>query len=206
QLSKTVKQVRRRLASCRTIPPGAHPPELPGGIWRREKLGSGGPAMVPAEEESEELLLAGHHDLPAELQEQGMVPPCAEQDEDFYIKIKFEKFQNGSVKVSRLPEPPQRPCTDGQAPLVLWAGVDQEETKKQVCPCCSVSMSGLEGNRGWDGEAPALSMSVPAGLRGRTRSSAGQKSSGCRRWLISQSSPRERGPGKPWPSCSWRRG
>ncbi|XP_051494357.1 coiled-coil domain-containing protein 15 [Apus apus] len=144
QLSKTVKQVRRRLASCRTILPGAHPPELPGGIWRREKPESGGPAMVPAEEESEELLLAGHHDLPAELQEQGIAPPCAEQDEDFYIKIKFEKFQDGSVKVSRLPEPPQRPRTDGQAPLVLWAGVDQEETKKQPWDMCTRRLPGKE--------------------------------------------------------------
>lgn len=49
--------------------------------------------MVPAEDESEELLLAGHHDLPAELQDQGTAPHQAEQDDDFYIKIEFEKVR-----------------------------------------------------------------------------------------------------------------
>uniref|UniRef100_A0A8C3J710 Coiled-coil domain-containing protein 15 n=1 Tax=Calidris pygmaea TaxID=425635 RepID=A0A8C3J710_9CHAR len=88
-------------------------------------------AMVPSEDESEELLLAGYHDLPAELQDQGMALHPAQQDDDFYIKIKFEKFCDGSVKVSSLSEPPQRLHTHHQAPLVLWAGVDQEETKKQ---------------------------------------------------------------------------
>uniref|UniRef100_A0A8C3J4F5 Coiled-coil domain containing 15 n=1 Tax=Calidris pygmaea TaxID=425635 RepID=A0A8C3J4F5_9CHAR len=41
------------------------------------------------------------------------------------------QFCDGSVKVSSLSEPPQRLHTHHQAPLVLWAGVDQEETKKQ---------------------------------------------------------------------------
>ncbi|XP_050769978.1 coiled-coil domain-containing protein 15 [Gymnogyps californianus] len=131
KLSKTVKQVRRRLASCKTVPQGAGPPELPGGVWRREKPESCETAPVPAEDESEELLLAGHHDLPAELQDQGTAPHQAEQDDDFYIKIEFEKFCDGSVKDSSLPEPPQRLHTDYRPPLVLWAGVDQEETKKQ---------------------------------------------------------------------------
>ncbi|KAK4809413.1 hypothetical protein QYF61_009668 [Mycteria americana] len=131
KLSKTVKQVRRRLASCKTVPQGAGPPELPGGVWRREKPESCKMATLPAADESEELLLAGHHDLPAELQDRGTAPHQAERDDDFYIKIQFEKFCDGSVTDSSLPEPPQRPHTDYQAPLVLWAGVDQEETKKQ---------------------------------------------------------------------------
>ncbi|XP_075298505.1 coiled-coil domain-containing protein 15, partial [Opisthocomus hoazin] len=157
QLSKTTQQARRRLASRRTVPPGAGPPELPGGIWRREFVGNnllplkilliatGEPAhlpseakpescetaAVPAEEEGEELLLAGHHDLPAELQARGTAPHQAEQDDDFYIKIEFEKFCAASAEDSSSPEPPQRPHTDCQAPLVLWTGVDQEETKKQ---------------------------------------------------------------------------
>ncbi|XP_075579467.1 coiled-coil domain-containing protein 15 [Pelecanus crispus] len=176
ELSKTVQQVRRRLASCKTMPQGAGPPELPGGIWRQEFVGNNllplkilliatgepahlpsegvrcvlkrrsrdpttpqllakpescQPATVPADDESEELLLAGRHDLPAELQHQGAAPCQAERDDDFYIKIEFEKFCEGSVKDSSLPEPPQRLPTDYRAPLVLWAGVDQEETKKQ---------------------------------------------------------------------------
>ncbi|XP_030320629.1 coiled-coil domain-containing protein 15 isoform X1 [Calypte anna] len=125
QLSKAMKQVRRRLVSCRTISAGAGPTQLPGGLWRREK------AEPPLEEESEELLLVGHHDLPAELQDQDVALPRAEQEEDFYIKIEFKKSWDGSVKDSHSPESPQRPHTYGQTPLMLWAGADQEETKKQ---------------------------------------------------------------------------
>ncbi|CAM9871066.1 unnamed protein product [Bubo scandiacus] len=88
-------------------------------------------AAVPAGDESEEILLAGHHDLPAELQDQGTTPQQAEQDDDFYIKIEFEKFCDGPVKDSSLPEPPQRLHAEAQAPLILWAGADREETKKQ---------------------------------------------------------------------------
>lgn len=59
------------------------------------------------------------------------------------------QFCGGSVKDSSLPESPQRLHTDYQAPLVLWAGADQEETKKQVCPLdpsphCFISISGLK--------------------------------------------------------------
>ncbi|XP_057281960.1 coiled-coil domain-containing protein 15 [Pezoporus wallicus] len=128
ELSKTMKHVRHRLASCRTVPQGAGPPELPGGVWRQEKPDS---CKVPGEDESEELLLAGQHDLPAELQGQETVPPQAEQDDNFYIKIEFNKFCDGPVKESSLPEPSQGLHTDHRVPLVLWPGVDQEETKKQ---------------------------------------------------------------------------
>uniref|UniRef100_A0A8C3X5M7 Coiled-coil domain containing 15 n=1 Tax=Cyanoderma ruficeps TaxID=181631 RepID=A0A8C3X5M7_9PASS len=87
-------------------------------------------AAVPVEE-SEELLLAGHHDLPAELLEQGTAPNGAGHDDDFYIKIEFKKVCGGSVKDSSLPGPPGRPHSEYQPPPKLWAGVDQEETKKQ---------------------------------------------------------------------------
>ncbi|KAM4646315.1 coiled-coil domain-containing protein 15 [Amazona ochrocephala] len=128
KLSKAMKHVRHRLASCRTVPQGAGPPELAGGVWRQEEPDS---CKVPAEDESEELLLAGQHNLPAELQGQETAPPQAEQDDNFYIKIEFNKFCDGSVKESSLPEPPQGFHTDRRVPLVLWPGVDQEETKKQ---------------------------------------------------------------------------
>ncbi|KAJ7413198.1 coiled-coil domain containing 15 [Willisornis vidua] len=81
-------------------------------------------AAVPSEDENEELLLVGHHDLPAELQERG----TAGQDGDFCIKIEFAKVHDGSVKDL---SPPRRLRTDYQPALVLWAGVDQEETRKQ---------------------------------------------------------------------------
>ncbi|XP_061870127.1 coiled-coil domain-containing protein 15 [Colius striatus] len=123
ELSRTMQQVRHRLASCKTMSQGEGPPELPGGLWKREKAESCQTAEVPAE--GEELLLLGHDDLPAELRDQ------AEHGHDFYIKMAFEKYCDGSVKDWSLPEPPQNPHTDYQAPLLLWAGVDQEETKKQ---------------------------------------------------------------------------
>ncbi|KAJ7410207.1 sugar phosphate exchanger 2-like protein [Pitangus sulphuratus] len=88
-------------------------------------------AAVPAEGEGEELLLEGHHDLPAELQERGTAPSWAGQDDDFYIKIEFEKVCDGSVEDSSLPEPPRRPHTDYHPSLLRWAGVDEEETRKQ---------------------------------------------------------------------------
>lgn len=45
---------------------------------------------MPTEDDSEELL-AGHHDLPAELQDQATAPHQAEQEDGFYIKVEFEK-------------------------------------------------------------------------------------------------------------------
>lgn len=47
-------------------------------------------ATVPTEDESEERLV-GHHDLPAELQDQATAPHQAEQEDGFYIKVEFEK-------------------------------------------------------------------------------------------------------------------
>ncbi|XP_030361335.1 coiled-coil domain-containing protein 15 isoform X2 [Strigops habroptila] len=156
ELSKTMKRVRHRLAACKTVPQGAGPLELPGGVWRQEKPDS---CEVPAGDEGEELLLAGQHDVPAELQGQETAPPQAEQDDDFYIKIEFNKFImkfgrmrrcesvfglhqkpppgissefcDAPVKEPSSPEPPQGVHTHHRVPLILWPGVDQEETKKQ---------------------------------------------------------------------------
>ncbi|XP_010721854.1 coiled-coil domain-containing protein 15 isoform X2 [Meleagris gallopavo] len=165
QLSKAMRQVRRRLASCRTVRRGMQAPELPGGTWRlgqsqdepahlpseraQNECHLSNPAHptslqsevlprkesvlcapVPTEGENEELILAGHHDLPAELQDQMTAPHQAEQD-DFYIKMEFRKFSDGSAKDLNSPESLQRTTLGCQAPLVLWAGIDQEESKKQ---------------------------------------------------------------------------
>ncbi|XP_063034485.1 coiled-coil domain-containing protein 15 isoform X3 [Melospiza melodia melodia] len=86
------------------------------------------PAAAVPMEESEELLLAGHHDLPAELLEQGTAAHGTGQDDGFYIKIEFKKVCGGTVKDS---SPPGRPHSECQPPLRLWAGVEQEETRKQ---------------------------------------------------------------------------
>ncbi|XP_053819494.1 coiled-coil domain-containing protein 15 isoform X4 [Vidua chalybeata] len=121
KLSRAVQQVRRRLASRRIVSPGA---------WRQEEPDPCPAAAVPMEE-SEELLLAGHHDLPAELLEQGTAAHGTGQDDGFYIKTELEKVCDGLVKDSSLPGPPGRPQSEYQPPLKLWAGVDQEETRKQ---------------------------------------------------------------------------
>ncbi|XP_064896707.1 coiled-coil domain-containing protein 15 isoform X2 [Columba livia] len=105
-------QVRHKLASRKTT----STPELPGGVWRREDPGSRQVAAAPVEEPSAALPIVGHHDLPAE--------PPAPQDDDFYIKIEFKKDLCS-------PESPQRLRPRSRAPPVLWAGADQEETKKQ---------------------------------------------------------------------------
>lgn len=57
-------------------------------------------APLPTEGENEELILAGHHDLPAELQDQTTAPHQAEQDDDdFYIKMEFRKVRHESGPV-----------------------------------------------------------------------------------------------------------
>ncbi|XP_057897251.1 coiled-coil domain-containing protein 15 isoform X4 [Melospiza melodia melodia] len=121
ELSRAVQQVRRRLASRRILSHVSH------GAWRQQDPDPCPAAAVPMEE-SEELLLAGHHDLPAELLEQGTAAHGTGQDDGFYIKIEFKKVCGGTVKDS---SPPGRPHSECQPPLRLWAGVEQEETRKQ---------------------------------------------------------------------------
>ncbi|XP_043389989.1 coiled-coil domain-containing protein 15 isoform X5 [Chelonia mydas] len=105
-LSKTMKQVRRRLASCKTVPKGAGLPELPGGVWgvspTRNKPVSRRPTPVHGEE-CEEFPLAGRHDLPAELQDQATARKQAEQgDDNLYYKLEFGKRQNQYLRYRRL--------------------------------------------------------------------------------------------------------
>ncbi|XP_039577825.1 coiled-coil domain-containing protein 15 isoform X5 [Passer montanus] len=92
ELSRAVQQVRRRLASRR--------------ILARQQ----DPDPCLAMEEGEELLLAGHHDLPAELLEQGTAAHGTEQDDDFYIKIQFEKRQSEFLRCRRLCMALEREC------------------------------------------------------------------------------------------------
>uniref|UniRef100_A0A8C2SZN2 Coiled-coil domain containing 15 n=1 Tax=Coturnix japonica TaxID=93934 RepID=A0A8C2SZN2_COTJA len=141
QLSKAMRQVRRRLASCQAVSKGTEASELPGSTWRlgqrqdvRRAAGQEESVLyapLPTEGESEELILAGHHDLPAELQDQMTASHQAEQGDDFCIKMEFRKFSDGSAKDLSTPESLQRTTLGCQAPLVLWAGIDQEESKKQ---------------------------------------------------------------------------
>ncbi|KAM6238356.1 coiled-coil domain-containing protein 15 [Porphyrio hochstetteri] len=102
KLSQTMKQARHRLASCRTLPQGTGSPQLPGGVWSPEEPEPCVTATTLAADASEELLLAGHHDLPAELQGQGLAPPQPEGGDDFYIKIEFQKQQSEYLRHRRL--------------------------------------------------------------------------------------------------------
>lgn len=72
---------------------------------------------------------------------------------------------DGSVKDSSLPGPPGRPHSEYQPPLKLWAGVDQEETRKQVCPgepspCGFVSKGLGVGNAAGSNRKPQRSFDV----------------------------------------------
>lgn len=49
-------------------------------------------AAMPMDK-SEELLLAGHHDLPAELLQQGTATHGTGQDDDFYVKIELKNVR-----------------------------------------------------------------------------------------------------------------
>ncbi|XP_043389988.1 coiled-coil domain-containing protein 15 isoform X4 [Chelonia mydas] len=83
-------------------------------------------------EECEEFPLAGRHDLPAELQDQATARKQAEQgDDNLYYKLEFGKVYNGLMKASDPAGPSAGLSIDCQAPLVLWPGIDREETKKQ---------------------------------------------------------------------------
>uniref|UniRef100_A0A8D0G8Q3 Uncharacterized protein n=1 Tax=Sphenodon punctatus TaxID=8508 RepID=A0A8D0G8Q3_SPHPU len=133
-LTKTVQQVRRRLASCKTVSEGGGPSELPGGAWgvdpTRDEPVSSKPSSVKGEEGgSEEFPLAGHHDLPAELQEQ--MKNQAEQGKGMYYKIEIQKICSKLAKDSSFTAAPLGSSPENQAALVLWPGIDKEETKKQ---------------------------------------------------------------------------
>ncbi|XP_036380611.1 coiled-coil domain-containing protein 15 [Megalops cyprinoides] len=128
QLSKVAKQVRRRLASCQTMPTGELVSELPGGIWKvsptTDKPAS---CLQPSagEEEEEEIPLIGQHDRPLGLQH----PGSSESG-------KAVTFHSGPVchRLHREPYPTgHSPAfgTDYRASQVLWPGEDKEELKRQ---------------------------------------------------------------------------
>ncbi|XP_074832793.1 coiled-coil domain-containing protein 15 isoform X2 [Carettochelys insculpta] len=136
-LSRTMKQVRRRLASHKTTSSGAGPPELPGGTWgvssTGNKLVSQRPTLVHGEEgECEEFPLAGHHDLPAELQDQATTrKQMVRGNDNLYYSLEFGNVYKKLMKESNSAGPSSGLSTDLQTSLVLWLGIDKEETRKQ---------------------------------------------------------------------------
>ncbi|XP_066495718.1 coiled-coil domain-containing protein 15 [Tiliqua scincoides] len=127
-VSKTVQQVRRRLASCKTVSEGKTSPELPGGTWKSSpNKQTASPETTPAKAEegdSGEFSLEGYHDLPAELQEQGS------QFKELYCNRELRKVGSFVAKGS-YPADSSALGTEAQAALVLWPGIENEESKKQ---------------------------------------------------------------------------
>ncbi|KAM4702941.1 coiled-coil domain-containing protein 15 [Rhinophrynus dorsalis] len=132
-LRKTVKQVRYRLAALKTVE--SDELTLPGGIWkvsptRDNPVSRRSTLMHHTEDNGEELLLAGHHDLPVEL--------LQKSDDHLPDKnIALSSVQPFKPTCNRLMKEPYPAgpmpafSTDYRAALVLRPGVDEEEDRKQ---------------------------------------------------------------------------
>ncbi|XP_066566231.1 coiled-coil domain-containing protein 15 [Amia ocellicauda] len=133
QLSKVRQQVRRRLASCQTVPTGEVTSELPGGIWRtsptRDKPASRLPfsSRVEEEELEEEVPLIGQHDRPVGLQESRPTEAHGSKTVSFHSQQVCERLTREPYPTGPIPGF----STDFRATRVLWPGEDQEELKRQ---------------------------------------------------------------------------
>ncbi|XP_038610612.1 coiled-coil domain-containing protein 15 [Tachyglossus aculeatus] len=139
-LSQTMRQVRRRLAACKTTGgrEQSSPPELPGGRWERsptreEPSPTSQQPSGPADEEPEDQLpLQDYRDLPAEFQDQ---------------TSPGEQTHPEPRRASSPSRPHSGARTNLQLPLVLQPGKEQEEAKnerqKQFLQCRRLFM-GLE--------------------------------------------------------------
>ncbi|XP_039769444.1 coiled-coil domain-containing protein 15 isoform X2 [Ornithorhynchus anatinus] len=123
-LSQTMRQVRRRLAACKTSGgrEQSFPPELPGVGWEgsptREEPSPtrqlpSGPA---AEEAGDHLPLQGFQDLPAEFQDQ--TSPGEQTHPEPRRASSPSRHHSGA-------------STNSQLPLVLQPGKEQEEAKNE---------------------------------------------------------------------------
>ncbi|XP_053545816.1 coiled-coil domain-containing protein 15 [Bombina bombina] len=133
-LSKTMKQVRYRLAALKTVEKEEEM-EFPGGIWRvsptrDNPVSRRSPTIPRQEDDTEELFLAGYHDLPLELQMQKL--DGLSEKEDASCSLKTDRAAcNRLMKESYPTGPAPAFSTDYRAALVLRPGVDEEENRKQ---------------------------------------------------------------------------
>ncbi|XP_008117299.2 coiled-coil domain-containing protein 15 [Anolis carolinensis] len=127
-VTKTVQQTIRHKLASRKAAPDAIPPELPGGPWEscpdKELPESCKTTSVNAEDE--DFLLTGHHDLPAELQDQEQ--ERWRKDGDYIIE--FKKV-NSEILNGTCPEDYAASGTKTWSPQILWPGREREESKKQ---------------------------------------------------------------------------
>ncbi|XP_070808697.1 coiled-coil domain-containing protein 15 [Pituophis catenifer annectens] len=107
---KTVQQVRHKLASRKAVPEGNEPPEHPGGAHqnpprRQQAEPCNKTTLSPKEGDMGELPLKGHHDLPAELQEQ---------------EVNSDTLKDNNPA-----------NTETRAVHLFWPGIEEEQSKKQ---------------------------------------------------------------------------
>ncbi|KAM8927629.1 coiled-coil domain-containing protein 15 [Pelodytes ibericus] len=126
-LSKTMKQIRHRLAALQTVE--KEELSLPGGVWkvsptRDNPISRKSPVPHRTEDDSDELLLFGYHDLPVELLTQASGHHIPE-------KQPLKTTCNRLMKEPYPAGPAPAFSTDYRATLVLRPGVDEEEDRKQ---------------------------------------------------------------------------
>uniref|UniRef100_A0A8C6X838 Coiled-coil domain-containing protein 15 n=1 Tax=Naja naja TaxID=35670 RepID=A0A8C6X838_NAJNA len=117
---KTVQQVRHKLASRKAVPGGNEPPEHPGGAHQTPPRRQNAElynttTLSPEDGDMGELPLKGHHDLPAELQEQ----------EGKWDNTEFQKVNSDTVKDNNPAD------TEAQVVHIFWPGIEKEQSKKQ---------------------------------------------------------------------------
>ncbi|KAK9395103.1 coiled-coil domain-containing protein 15 [Crotalus adamanteus] len=117
---KTVQQVRHKLASRKAIPEGnvsEHPGDARQNPPKRQNSEPyNTTALSPEKGDMGELPLKGHHDLPAELQE---------QEGRNWDNTEFQKVNNEALKGN---DPAD---TEAQAVHIFWPGMEEEQSKKQ---------------------------------------------------------------------------
>ncbi|XP_073717129.1 uncharacterized protein ccdc15 [Misgurnus anguillicaudatus] len=134
-VSKVLKQVRRRLATCQTVQDGDELSQLPGGIWKKSST----------RDKAESHILRDNEDCTStegasdkEKNEQGVdaeekIPLVWQHDKASNLhhhRSKTVTFQNDMVYEKLLGEP-DLTFTDFRASQVLWPRDNQEELKKR---------------------------------------------------------------------------
>ncbi|KAL8173794.1 UNVERIFIED_CONTAM: hypothetical protein K2H54_025555 [Gekko kuhli] len=131
---KTVQQVRLRLASCKTVLEVEPSSELPGGFWgnhpNTQKAESNTTTAVKSGgDHPREFPLVGYHDLPAELQEQE-IQKREKGSKGHYYTIQLGKI-NSDIMTGSCSAATSAVGAETQATLVLWPGIEKEESKKE---------------------------------------------------------------------------
>ncbi|XP_077161608.1 coiled-coil domain-containing protein 15 isoform X2 [Paroedura picta] len=130
---KTVQQVRLRLASCKTMSEG-EPSELPGGSWGNypsmQTTQSNTSAVNTDKDLPGEVPVVGYHGLPTELQEQKVQKQEDGSSKGCYYTIQLGKISS-DITTGSCSGASSAVGVETQAALVLWPGIEKEESKKE---------------------------------------------------------------------------